>query len=98
MALGLFSKGRIALPPSDRLVRATRFFQLHLRRRILLFALYLARRQGRGTFREQPQPPSGTDTVAMFENCEAGVVEIAERCRNALTLDFMIYSPLTRND
>jgi hypothetical protein len=41
---------------------------------------------------------SGTDTVAMFEGCKAGVLEVAKRYRNTLVLDFMIDSPLTRKD
>jgi hypothetical protein len=41
---------------------------------------------------------SGTDTVAMYEGCKPGIVEIAKRYQNILVLDFMIDSPLTRND
>lgn len=41
---------------------------------------------------------SGADTVAMFEGCKAGVLKVAKRYRNTLVLDFMIDSPLTRND
>jgi hypothetical protein len=41
---------------------------------------------------------SGADTVAMFEGCKVGVREVAKRYPNTLVLDFMIDSPLTRND
>ena len=41
---------------------------------------------------------AGTDTVALYEGCKTHVLEVARRYRNTLLLDFMIDSPLTRND
>ena len=41
---------------------------------------------------------SGTDTVALYEGCKTHVLEVARRYRNTLLLDFMIDSPLTRDD
>jgi hypothetical protein len=41
---------------------------------------------------------AGTDTVAMYEGCKSSIVEIAKRYRNILVLDFMIDSPMTRDD
>lgn len=40
----------------------------------------------------------GVDTVAMYEGCKPAIVEIAKRYSNILVLDFMIDSPLTRDD
>jgi hypothetical protein len=41
---------------------------------------------------------NGVDTVAMYEGCKQAVVGLAQQYPNTLVIDFMIDSPLTRND